>query len=220
MSAFIDITGQKFGNLTVLTRLPNQGTRAMWLCQCSCGNTCIARGSELRSGVKHSCGCIGRRATAIANTKHGDSYSRLYRVWRSMLNRCEYINEGNSSAHYHKLGITVCDAWKDYTVFKQWALANGYDPNAKRGECTLDRIDGTKGYCPENCRWVSMTVQNRNKLSYTPRTAMLTVDGVTKPIMTWAEEVGIPYKTLWRRLSVGWEPKKAITTPVRRYKRI
>ena len=65
-----------------------------------------------------------------------------------------------------------------------------------------------------------MTVQNRNKLAYKPRTAMLTVDGVTKPIKTWAEEVGIPYKTLWQRVLFGWEPKKAITEPVRRYKRI
>lgn len=65
--------------------------------------------------------------------------------------------------HYGGRGITICAEWNDYTNFKEWAMANGYDPNAKRGQCTIDRIDVNGNYCPENCRWVSMKIQNQNK---------------------------------------------------------
>ena len=66
--------------------------------------------------------------------------------------------------HYGGRGITVCDEWKDsYDAFYKWAVANGYDENASRGQCTIDRIDNDKGYSPDNCRWTTMLVQNNNQ---------------------------------------------------------
>lgn len=212
---FIDVTGQTFGNLTVLERAENQGTRAMWKCRCSCGKECIARGSELRSGSKVDCGHSGLKRIKKAATKHGDSRSRLYRVWRSMLDRCKYANLDNSK-YYHDKGITICEEWKDYTVFKQWALQNGYNSNAPFGKCTIDRKDGAKGYCPENCHFVDMVAQNKNRQEYHTHTQRITYNGVTKYVDEFAMEYNIPYKTLWARLYRShWTVERALNTPVR-----
>ena len=64
---------------------------------------------------------------------------------------------------YGARGITVCDEWLDFSTFRDWAMANGYDPNAPFGVCTIDRIDNDKGYSPENCRFVDMKTQSNNK---------------------------------------------------------
>ena len=89
--------------------------------------------------------------------------SRLYCVWIDMKKRCY-----NPIAHnYHRYGgrgITICDEWRnDFQSFYDWAMANGYDENAPRGQCTIDRIDNDKGYNPDNCRWVDTATQNKNK---------------------------------------------------------
>lgn len=88
--------------------------------------------------------------------------ARLRAVWKAMNQRC-YRENFKEYNHYGGSGIKVCDAWSDgYIRFEQWALENGYDENAKRGECTLDRIDPFGDYTPENCRWVDMQTQNSN----------------------------------------------------------
>ena len=88
---------------------------------------------------------------------------RLYKVWKGMRERCYYKNH-KGYKYYGARGIAVCDEWRNsYAAFEKWALSNGYNRNAKQGECTLDRIDVNGDYCPENCRWVPMSVQNKNR---------------------------------------------------------
>ena len=75
-----------------------------------------------------------------------------------MMSRCYNKNSSNYKWYGGK-GITVCDEWRnDFLNFRDWALENGYSK-----ELTLDRIDGEKGYCPENCRWITWERQQNNK---------------------------------------------------------
>ena len=164
MGTVKDITGQRFGRYTVLERAGNDNCRlAMWRCICDCGNERIVRGRDLRSGVIVSCGCYHRELVKDMFTTHNGSRSRLYHVWDGMINRC-YRKTSNHYDDYGGRGITVCDEWRnDFQAFYNWAMANGYDENAPRGQCTIDRIDNDKGYSPDNCRWITQKEQQLNK---------------------------------------------------------
>lgn len=153
----ISLSGMKFGRLVVLERSANTiNGQASWICRCECGNiTHPITGSNLRKGKTKSCGCL--------RTRHGEYDTRLYEVWHSMKNRC-YCTTNHAYQNYGGRGITVCDEWlNDFVAFKVWAMAHGYDPIAPRGKCTLDRIDVNGNYCPDNCRWVTMKVQQNNR---------------------------------------------------------
>ena len=176
----IDITNQRFGRLVAIKRSGFSNRHAaIWECQCDCGNIVHVLSASLRCGDTKSCGCLKRDCgsqmiksiTGEGSThfKHGDAkahnMARLYYVWLAMKDRCRNPNNKRYK-DYGGRGITVCEEWlRDYTAFRNWAMANGYDPTAPRGACTIDRIDVDGNYCPENCRWVSMKVQNRNKRS-------------------------------------------------------
>lgn len=163
---FIDLAGQKFGKLTVIEQKGvSKYGHATWLCKCDCGNRSVVLGRNLRNGNTSSCGCLQRERAGrpIEKTTLAKEYSRLYCVWWGMKVRC-YNPKHKGYHRYGGRGITVCDEWiNDFQSFCDWAMANGYDENAPRGKCTIDRIDNDKGYSPANCRWVDMKVQNQNR---------------------------------------------------------
>ena len=163
----VDIAGQKYGRLTAIERTDvKQNGNYMWLCKCECGRMVTVKADHLRRGDTQSCGCINiGRQRGIAK-KHGGACDgqreRLYGVWIAMKTRCNNPKHMHYKA-YGGRGIAVCDEWKDYNQFKQWAIATGYDADAAKGKCTIDRVDVNGNYCPENCRWADMKTQNRNK---------------------------------------------------------
>ena len=136
--------------------------------------------------------------------KHGLRYTRLYRIWLNMKNRCN--NERTwAYAFYGERGITVCEEWSDDPVeFYNWAMSNGYDDHL-----TLDRIDGSKGYSPSNCRWVDRKSQSIDRKT----THMVEWNGEVHTLTEWSEILGIPQKTLWWRFH-NWSLEDAFTKPL------
>lgn len=218
MGKLIDLTGKRFGRLTVIARDGSDKKRnVMWLCACACGQTKAVAGSRLRNGTTKSCGCMVTEKTAILNYRHGGckkgNRERLYTVWYKMLNRTNDPND-KSFLHYGGRGIQVCEEWrKNYAEFRRWAIANGYDEKAPFGECSLERIDNDGDYTPENCRWATYREQSRN----TRRNRHLTFNGKTMIVNDWAAETGIASCTIRRRIDhYGWTVGQALTTPVRK----
>lgn len=201
-----DLIGKKYGRLTVIEYhgLNNRG-KSMWKCRCECGNTSVVLGNRLTSGHTKSCGCYSVELTKDRFTTHGMSNTRLYQIWQGMLKRCN--NEKSPIyKHYGERGIRVCDEWRGFEEFCNWAIHNGYSETL-----TLDRIDNNGNYSPNNCRWVDMKTQERN----TSRNRYLTFRGETRCLMEWAEKLNINYRTLQDRICVRkWSIERAFLTPV------
>lgn len=198
-----DLTGQHFGKLTVLGRSSKYlNQKVYWHCKCDCGNEVDVIGALLTSGRSKSCGCSHI-------TQGGFGKSRLYEVWFAMMSRCTKT-ENKAYQDYGGRGIKVCDEWKDFLTFRDWAYANGYDKDAPIKACTIDRIDTTGNYCPENCRWTDWNTQANNRTAC----KYITIDGVTHDISEWGHIMGISKSTIRGRLKTGWSESDAIMTPV------
>ena len=210
----INLVGKRFGRLTVIERDPQSKPKSVkWICKCDCGNTTSVNSQLLRNGHTVSCGCYQRERTSEVSTTHGGSKDRLFHVWSSMRQRCNNPNN-HAYKYYGGKGISVCNEWNDYGVFREWALASGYNTQAKPHVCTLDRIDNSRGYSPDNCRWVDSTVQTNNQT----KNIYLTFNGKTQTYAQWAKEKGWNYKVIYDRVKrYGWSEERAVTEPVRRW---
>jgi hypothetical protein len=197
MARFIDLTGQRFSKLFVESRSQrtNKGKNVYWVCICDCGQEKDILGTSLRSGKSKSCGC-GMTITQFQN-KHKMVGTRTYTSWASMKSRVLTPSSDKKKRIYGDLEI--CDRWVE--SFEEFMNDMGVAPTEKH---TIDRIDNTKGYFPENCRWATQAEQNRNY----SLNRNITFNGKTQCAMDWSKELGIPHYLIYQRLRKGWSTER------------
>ena len=199
------LTGQRFGRLHVVSYFGKLGRNNAWLCRCDCGNEAAVRVGSLRSGHTKSCGCLGTERRK-ANIVHGGCRTPGYSSWNNMIRRC-HIEHSHAYRHYGGRGIVVCERWR--TSFWNFISDMGQRPTPKH---SIDRIDNDGNYEPGNCRWAMAADQAKNTRS----NKVIAIDGRTQCLSAWAEEAGIRYGTLRRRLSLGWSISDALAKKTRK----
>lgn len=206
MGKLIDLTGQKFGRLTVIKRTDEIATNksAKWHCVCDCGNECIKSSTSLRKFPKSSCGCWKAEITSKLFKKYDIKNRKLYEIWKGIKARCFNIN----SKDYHNYGgrgITLCDEWLDYNVFQKWAIEHGYIEGL-----TIERIDVNGNYCAGNCCWIENKLQAQN----TRKVRRFIYKDKVYTIRQLSDMFNVNNRTLVNRLTVlNWDVERAITEP-------
>ena len=155
MSRLIDLTGQRFGRLTVLRR-DNDTSPVYWRCQCDCGNVVVAQGGHLKTGNVSSCKCLARENTSRRSLKHGKHNTPEYKCWQQLKERC-LNTKGKDYHRYGARGITVHPEWAE--SFEAFLAHIGPRP---AGFKSVDRINNAKGYEPGNVRWATPAMQSQN----------------------------------------------------------
>lgn len=190
--------GVIFNGCEVIERVgTNKDKKATWGCLCYCGKKFTATGKSIRQGYIKSCGCYRSKVlsnSGASNKTHGKTGSRLYNIWRGMKKRC-YLPTDSSYKNYGAKGITVCEEWSNsFESFMEWAENNGY-----QDKLTIDRLDNSKGYYPENCRWADYTTQGRNRSN----NARMEYKGKILTKTEIAKELGISKNLLHYRITKG-----------------
>ena len=199
-----DITGQRFGRLTVIENVGRDKHRqVIWRCKCDCGKETIIRGYSLRSGNTQSCGCLQDEVREKTHRTHGGVRTRLYTIWGGMKTRCLSPNEP-CYQYYGGRGIKVCNEWLSFDAFREWALSHGY-----RDDLTLDRINVDGNYEPSNCRWLTIQEQQSNKRS----NRVIEFNGESHTLQEWANLIGISHATLIERIERWGSIQEALTIP-------
>jgi hypothetical protein len=188
MAKAIDLTGQKYGRLTVIGEAPKRGRVKHWHTICDCGTEKEVAGQAMRYGQTQSCGCLQReRAREIRRVKHGHSKARNgrpskeYQAWRNAITRCHNPKVW-SYKDYGAKGIIVCDEWRnDFAAFLSYM---GLCPSK---DYSLDRINPHGNYEPGNCRWIPLSDQRLTRRS----SVYLEYDGETLIKADWARRLGL-----------------------------
>lgn len=203
-SRFLNLKGQKFGRL-IVKKLISRDKGAKWLCLCECGKEVVVKQNNLLSKNTQSCGCLFKEVHKKGNPKHNLYYTRIYKIWRGMKDRC-YLKTHQAYERYGGRGIKVCDEWlNDVEKFYYWSIENGY-----QDDLTIDRIDNNKGYSPDNCRWATKIEQQNN----TRINKYYEYNGEKLTLSQICVKYNINYSTIFNRLKKHNDIKKAIETPI------
>jgi len=161
----LDLVGMRFDKLRVLRQIRITPSGSEWACECVCGNLTAKITTQLRRIQKRNgfigCKSCERKSRSDAATQHGGckyGKSRLYRIWRGMRDRCRTPG-ATSWKYYGAKGIRVCGDWQNFEVFRRWALSHGY-----QSHLTIDRLNPSADYSPENCEWVTASENSRRAM--------------------------------------------------------
>lgn len=197
-----------FGKLTVVREVekftqPSGQTQRGFLCRCKCGVEKRIRLSHLRRGAVVACGCMGGR-----NVRHGEYKTGLYKVWRGMIDRATGASKA-SRKHYLDRGIGICEEWRhNFPAFAEWARQNGYQKGL-----TIDREKNHLGYSPDNCRFVTPTVNANNRRN----TFLVEYRGKSEPFLPLLRRLKLlrHVGAIRGRLKRGWIAARALSVPIR-----
>lgn len=200
----IDISGKRYGRLVATIATGRDKNRhVIWECVCDCGNVKNIAATSLVQGYTLSCGCYYLEVRGKAGKTHGLSTSKIYRVYRGMLDRCNNPTVERHK-HYGGRGIKVCDRWME-------SFENFYEdmfPTYSLG-LSLDRINVNGDYDLMNCRWATAQVQSNNKRN----NRVYTIGSRSLNLENWASLSGTNKRTIYTRLQRGWHISKAVYGP-------
>lgn len=208
-----DLTGKRSGILTAIRYIGPIGNSSLWLCRCDCGKEKKVRVSNF--GKTQSCGCLRRQQMSERQTTHGATKNGVrlpeYDVWATMKARCYNPNNKHFN-RYGGRGITVCDRWligeNDLTGFECFLLDMKRRPNP---DLQIDRFPNNNGnYEPTNCRWATVTQQQRNRSS----NHLISYAGKSVSLTEAAEAAGINASTVFGRINLGWSEEEALSNPL------
>lgn len=194
----IDLTGKKFGRLTVTSlHSKNKYHTLKWNCVCECGKEVIVFGFCLKNGNTKSCGCITRTHNESNRTKE-------YRAWVHIKDRCNNPND-KGYKNYGSRGITVCDRW--INSYENFLADMGRAPTPQH---SIERKENNKGYSPDNCKWATKieqanNVRNNRVIEYQFR---------VQTLAQWCRELKVDYRLIHNRIyALQWTFDCAVTVP-------
>ena len=220
MFKIIDISGKRFNKLTAIKFAYRVGNNYYWLFRCDCGNEKIILKNNVIRGITKSCGCLKtrrvyneKRRKKINGIDRQEFFKRniaakkIFNIYNSIIHRC-YNKNCYNYKWYGERGVFVCEEWKNnFLCFYNWCIENGYDIKKDRKEQTLDRINPYGNYCPENCRFITIQEQQKNKSN----NIKIEYNGEIKNLREWCNILGKNYNTIYRRVVIKKEIfKKAI----------
>lgn len=188
--------GQVFGHLTIIKEIERKNKKRRFEVKCDCGKIKSVSLGNLLNGSTISCGCIKAK-------KHNMSSTRLYHIWQGMRYRC-YTKTCCTYKNYGAKGITVCEEWNNsFQPFYEWSINNGY-----KDDLTIDRIDTKGNYCPENCRWATISQQHQNLSMLSTNTSGYKGVSWSKQLSKWLCNISINNKT--KRIGAYKTQKEAV----------
>ena len=190
--------GVRFGRLVTLARGPG----STMFCKCDCGAVTNPAANDLRRGLTKSCGCLHKeiviRDNGARKQTHGMTGTPTYGTWAAMKARC--MDPGHHAAkNYSARGITLCEHW---TSFENFFADMGPRPEGM----TLDRVDNSKGYSKENCRWATRSEQGNN----TRFNVVIEYLGEALTVAQWSRKLNIKPNTLAWRINKGWSVERIL----------
>ncbi len=194
MPRFVDLTGARFGRLTVVScaqrrKNKDESRDTVWLCRCDCGNEKAIDRGNLKNGSTNSCGCI-RDVQGGKTRAHP-----LWKRWSAMISRCSNPRDKDFK-NYGARGITVCERWRHFPNYLEDMEAS-YRPGT-----SIDRINNDRGYSPDNCRWVDVITQNKNRRT----NRIIDTPWGKMPVCDAADRAGLPRAALHARIRAGRHP--------------
>lgn len=215
--------GNRYGRLTVISVAKTQprvingkqyGYRYYLKCKCDCGREKSIAHLDLLTGHTKSCGCIARENIIKRNFKHGhtagNKTSHEWSSWSSMISRC-YDSKSSAWLRYGAVGVSVCDDWRGENGFINFLSDMGNKPTPSH---TIDRVDGTKDYCKNNCRWATKLMQSNNQRS----NRKIEWNGDIYNVSQLMRKLGIYTKSgvYYTRLDRGWSVKDTFSIPIQK----